>query len=165
MGIYVRSAATINTLAELLGTPVLIEEVVGDLLQIGQVAVQESTADSQKIGVSWVVDLNHSPWVLASSDLTSSNLNGLLGTNNRKGHQSTELGVLLNGILIILFDIVWEVVDWNAVVLDILHDKLLGLCKLSWGEGVGLSDDWNDIATWGEALHELDVEFAESMSL
>lgn len=159
---YVRSTATINALAELLCAPVLVEEIMGDLLQIGQMAVQQSAADSQEIGVPWVIDLNHSPWILAGSDFASTDLNGLLGSDNREWHESAQLGVLLNGVLIILLDIIWEVVDWNAVVLDILHDELLRFCELSWCERVGLSDDWDDVASWRQALHELDIKFAET---
>jgi hypothetical protein len=40
-GYNVHSATAIHALGQLLGTVVLVEEVVGDLLQIGEVAVQQ----------------------------------------------------------------------------------------------------------------------------
>jgi len=33
-----------------------------------------------------------------------------------------QLAVVGNGLFIILFDVVREVVDWNVVVLNVLHD-------------------------------------------
>ena len=33
-----------------------------------------------------------------------------------------ELAIVLDGLLIIFLDIVWEVVDGNIVVLNVLHD-------------------------------------------
>ena len=44
--------------AHLLGTVVLVEEVVGDLLQVGEVGAQESRAEAREVRVLGVVDLN-----------------------------------------------------------------------------------------------------------
>ncbi len=44
-----RSSATLNTLAELLGTVVFIKEIVCDLFQVRQMAVQQCTSNSQEI--------------------------------------------------------------------------------------------------------------------
>jgi len=140
-----RSSSTLNALAKLLGTVVFVEEVVGDLLQISQMAVQQSTTDGQEIRVSWVVNLDNTPWILSGSDLAPTDLNNIFGPNNGKWHQATKLGVLLNSVLVILLNVVWEVVDWDSVVLNILHDKLLGLSQFSGCEGVSFANDRNDV--------------------
>jgi len=157
-------SSTVHTLAELLGTVVFVEEVVGNLLQIGEVAVEESTADGKEIGVSGVLNLDHTPWVLASAHFLVIDLNEVLGTHNGEGHQRPQLGVLFYGVLIILLNIIWEVVDGNAIVLNILHDQLLGLGQFCGRERIGLADDGNDVDTWRQALHKFNVEFTETVA-
>jgi len=112
--------------------------------------------------MAWVVDLNDSPGVLSRADSSAVNLEDVFRANNGEGHQATELGVLLDCVLIVLLDVVREVVHGDTVVLDVLHDKLLGLGKLSWCKGIGLADDRDDVAARGEALHQLNVKLAET---
>ena len=75
-----------------------------------------------KVAVLSVVDLNNAPWVLSTTNLTTVHDDLLLATDERKGKQGSQLAVLLNGLLIILLGVVREVVDWNVVVFDVLHD-------------------------------------------
>lgn len=145
---------TINALAQLLCPIILVEEVMRDLLQIRQMAMQQRTPDRQKVRVSWVIDLDNTPGILPGSNLpTVLKLNHVLRTDDRKRHQTTQLSVLLNGILIVLFDVVGEVVDGDAVVLDIFHDQLLALGELSGSQTVCLADDGDDVDARGEAAH------------
>ena len=53
-----------NGLGELLGTVVLVEEVVGDFLEVGEMRVEEGGANGQEVGVARVVDFDRAPWVL-----------------------------------------------------------------------------------------------------
>jgi hypothetical protein len=158
----VPSRSAINALRKLLSTVVLVKEVMDDLLEISQMAVKKGGTDGQEVRVTWVIDLNNTPWVLARANLAASDLNDVLGTNNGEWHESSQLSVLLDGILIVLLDVVGEVVDGDAVVLDILHNKLLGLGELGGSQGVGATDDGDNVDTRGEALHQLDVEFSQT---
>ena len=72
-----------------------------------------------------VVDLDDAPGVLPSADPATTDLDNILRADNGEGHEAPQLGVLLDGILIVLLDVVGEVVDGDAVVLNVLHDKLL----------------------------------------
>lgn len=49
-------------------------------------------------------------------------------------------------------------------MLDVLHDQLLRLGELGGGEGVGATDNGNDVDAGREALHQLDVQLAETAS-
>lgn len=109
-----------------------------------------------------VVDLHDTPGVLAGADLAATNLNDILGTDNSEGHKTSELSVLLDGILIVLLDVVREVVHGDTVVLNILHDELLRLGEFGRGEGVGAANDRDDVDAGSETLHQLDIEFAEA---
>jgi hypothetical protein len=156
--------STVNALAKLLGTVVFVEEVVSDFLKISQMAVEEGASDCQEIGVTRVLNLDHTPRILSGSYFATIDLDKVLGANNGERHQSPELGVLLHGVLIILLDIVREVVDRNAIVLNILHDQLLGLSEFGGSEGVGLADNRDHVDTRGQALHQFNVELAQTMA-
>lgn len=135
---------------------------MGDFLEVSKMAVEEGGSNGQEIRVTRVVNLDHSPGVLTRADLASTDLDNFLGSDNGEGHQPSELGVLLNRILVILFNVVREVVNRDTVVFDILHDKLLGLCKLGRSKRVGTADDGNNIDARRQALHELDIQLAET---
>jgi hypothetical protein len=162
----IHSSAALDGLAELLGTVVLVQEVVGDLLQISKMAVQQRRADGKEVGMAGVIDLDDTPGVLASADLAAADLDDVLGADDREGHQSPELCVLLDGVLVIFLNVVGEVVDGDPVVLDILHDQLLGLGELVRGQGIGTTNDGDDVDARSQALHQLNVELAKTgMSL
>lgn len=128
-------------------------------------AVKESRSNGQEIGVARVVDLDNTPRVLASAGLAAANLDDILRANNGKGHEASQLGILLNRILVVLFDIIREVVNGDPVVLNVLHNQLLGLGKLGGGQRVGAPDDGNDVDARSEALHELNVKFSQTAEL
>lgn len=137
---------------------------MSNFLQVTQVAVEQSTADSKEVGVARVLNLNNTPWVLARAHLTVIDCHEVIGSNNGERHESTQLSVLLNGVLIILLNVVGEVVDGDTVVFDILHDQLLGLGQFSRSEGVGLSNNGDNVDTGREALHQFDIEFTQTVA-
>src|SRR4051794_20360381 len=110
---HVHSSTTLDALAELLGTVVLVEEIVSDLLQVRKVAVQKCGSDSQEVGVARVINLDNTPWILSSTDFPTTNLNNLLRTHNSERHKASELSILLDSIFIILLDVIREVIDGN----------------------------------------------------
>lgn len=154
--------STLDALRQLLSTVVFVQEIVGDFLEISKMAVEERRSDSEEVRVAGVVNLDNTPGVLTSANLSTTNLNNLLGTNNCEWHKSSELGVLLNGVLVILLDVVREVVNGNAVVLNILHNELLRLSELTGSERVGAANNGDNVDAGSKALHELDVEFSET---
>jgi hypothetical protein len=159
------SRSTLDALRQLLGTVILVQEVVGDFLQISEMAVEKGGSNGEEVGVAGVINLNDTPGILAGADLATTNLDNILGANNGEWHETSQLGILLNSVLVILLDIVREVVDGNSVVLNVLHDQLLGLGQLSGSKGVGATDDGDDVDAGGKSLHELNVEFSETVEL
>ena len=127
-------------------------------------AVQQGRADGQEVRVARVVDLDDAPGVLPGADAATADLDDVLGADDGEGHETPQLGVLLDRVLVVLLDVVGEVVDRDAVVLDVLHDELLGLGQLGGREGVGAADDGDDVDAGGEPLHQLDVQLAEPVS-
>jgi hypothetical protein len=160
---HIHSSTALHALAELLGTVILVQEVVGDFLEISQMTVEKGRSDGEEIRVTRIVHLDNTPWVLASADLPAPNLNNVFRADDGEGHQASKLGVLLNRVLIIFLNIVGEVVDGDSVVFNILHHKLLGLGKLGWRQGVGPTNDGNHVDTGGKALHQLNVELAQAV--
>lgn len=135
---------------------------MGDFLEISQMAVQKSRSDGEEVRVTRVVNLDNTPRVLASANLAAANLNNILRADNGERHEAAELSVFLDGIFIVLLDIVGEVVYGDTVVLDVLHDELLRLGQLGGGQGIGTANDGDDVASGSEALHELNVELSQT---
>ena len=159
----IHSSTALDTLTKLLGTVVFIEEVVSDLLQICQMAVEQRRSDRQEVGMARVVNLDNAPGVLASPDLAATNFDDILGTDDGKRHETTEFGILLDGVLIVLLDIVGEVVYGDSVMLNIFHDQLLRLGQFGGRKGIGTSNHGDDVDAGRKALHQLDIEFAETI--
>ena len=111
-----------------------------------------------------VVNLNNTPGVLTSANLATANLNDVLRADNSKRHEAAQLGVLLDGVLVILINVIREVVDGDSVVLNIFHDQLLRLGQLGRSKGVGTANDGNNVDTGSKALHKFDVEFSETVA-
>lgn len=125
-------------------------------------AVEEGGPDGEEVGVAGIVDLNDAPGVLPRADPATANLDDVLRTDNGERHKTPQFSILLNSVLIILFNVVGEVVHGDPVMLDVLHDKLLGLGQLGGGEGVSATNNRDDIDPRSEPLHELDVQFAKA---
>ena len=120
-----RSSTTFDTLAELLRSVVLIQEVVRDFLEISKMAVEKRASHSQEVRVAGVINLNNAPGVLPSTHPPAVDLDDLLRPDNGERHEAAKLGVLLNRIFIILFNIIREIVNRDAVMFNVLHDELL----------------------------------------
>lgn len=135
---------------------------MGDFLEICQMAVQKSAPNGQEIRVPRVLNLDDTPRVLPRADLLTTRLNKVLGANDGKRQQSPQFSVLFDGVLVVLFDVVREVVDGNAVVFNVFHDEFLELGELRRGERVGLANDGDDVDARGEALHQFNVELAQT---
>ena len=90
----------------------------------------------------WVVNLGNTPRVDPGTDGLAIDLDLLLRTNDGEGHHGlnrvfnelsfgdcetwtyAKLAVVLNGILVILFNVVREVVHGDVVVLDVFHNLI-----------------------------------------
>lgn len=72
---------------ELLGTVVLVQEVVGDLLEVREVRVEQRRAEAAKVAVLGVVDLDDAPRVATRADELATDLNLLLGSNDGERKQ------------------------------------------------------------------------------
>ncbi len=164
VGDDVLGGTSVDALAQLLGTVVLIQKVVRDLLEVGQMAVQQGAADGQEVRVARVVDLDDAPRVLSGSHAPAADLDHVVRADDGEWHQAAQLRVLLHRVLVVLLGVVREVVDRDPVVLDIFHHQLLGLGQFGRRQRVGLANDRDHIHARRQTLHELDVEFAQTES-
>lgn len=69
-----------------------------------------------------VINLGDTPRVDASSDGLAVDLNLFLGSNDSKRHERAQFTVVLDGLLIVLLNIVREIVNRDVVVFNVLHD-------------------------------------------
>ena len=136
---------------------------MGDFFQIGQMAVKQCGTNSQEVGMTGVIDLDNTPGILPSTDFATTDLNYLFRAHNSEWHKSSELGILLNGILVVLLDIIREVVNGNTIVFDIFHNKLLRFSKFVGCKGISSANDWNNVDARSETLHKLNIEFPKTI--
>ncbi len=155
---------TVHGLAELLGSVVLVQEVVSDFLEVGQVRMEESTSNGKEVRMSRILDFNHTPRILPGSHTTVVDLHDIFRANNREGHQPSQLRVLFHRVFVILLNVVGKVVDGYSVVLNVFHHELLRLGKLSRCERVSLANNGDDVDSGRKTLHELDVKFTETVA-
>lgn len=135
---------------------------MGDFLQVGKMAVEQGGSNGEEVRVARVVNLNNTPWVLAGPNCAATDLNDILRSDNSERHKTSKLGVFLDRVLVVLFDIVREVVDRDTVMLDVLHDQLLRLGQLAGGKRVRATNDGDDVDARRQALHQLDIQLAET---
>lgn len=68
---------------QLLRTVVLVVDVVGELAELLHMSADQHLTKLDKVAVVLVVDLNDTPWVLATTDMTTiSSLNNLVRSDN-----------------------------------------------------------------------------------
>jgi hypothetical protein len=87
---------------ELLRSVVLVESIVGVLLEFLHVCSDQHLAQLDEIAVLLIVDFNDTPWVFASADLATICTRDLrVGTHDSKGDLRHDLVVLGNRLIII----------------------------------------------------------------
>lgn len=109
-------------LDELVCSVVLVEGVVGVLLEFLHVRSDEHLAEFDEVAVLLIVDLDDTPWVLTTSDLASVGIGNLIGgTNDSEGDLGHDLIVLGNSLLVVEL-VAGAFKDLDVVVLDVRQD-------------------------------------------
>lgn len=109
-------------LGELVGAVVLVQEVVGVLLELLHVGTDQHLAQLDKVTVLLIVDLNGTPGVATATNLTAVGSSDLrVGTNNSEGNLGHDLIVLSNSLLVVEL-VTGSLEDMDRVVLDIGSD-------------------------------------------
>lgn len=107
---------------ELVGPVVLVQEVVGVLLELLHVGADQHLAQLDKVAVLLVVDLDDTPGVATAADVTTVSSGHLgVGTNNGEGNLGHDLLVLSNGLLIVKL-VAGAFEDLEGVLFDIGKD-------------------------------------------
>jgi hypothetical protein len=107
---------------ELLGTVVLVERVVGVLLELLHVRADKHLAELDEVAVLLVVNLNDTPRVTTSADLAAIGAGDLGGgSDNCERNLGQDLVVLGNRLVIIKL-VTGTLEDLDVVVLDIRKD-------------------------------------------
>lgn len=163
---------------ELVGPVVLVQEVVGVLLELLHVGADQHLAQLDKVAVLLVVDLDDTPGVATATDATTVSSGHLgVGTNNGEGNLGHDLLVLSNGLLIVkLVSGAFE--DLEGVLFDIGKDLEESVSTISIeckkgipktytllekgdflvGQCIGLGNDGDQVDLGVQAAHHLDVQ-------
>lgn len=104
---------------ELLGTIVLVECVVGVLLELLHVSADKHLAELDEVAVLLIVNLDNTPWVTTTADLAAIGAGDFgSGTNNSERNFGQDLVVLGNRLIIIEL-VTWSLEDLDVVELDV----------------------------------------------
>ena len=107
---------------ELFGTVVLVQCIVGVLLELFHVGTDEHLTQLDEVAVLLVVDLDDTPRKGATTDLAAVGGDDLLvRTNDREGNLGHDLLVLGDSLLVVEL-VSWAFEDLNAMVLDIIEN-------------------------------------------
>ena len=119
---------------ELLGTVVLVESVVGVLLELLHVCADKHLAKLDEVAVLLVVNLDDTPRVTTSADLAAIGAGDLgSGTDNSEWNLGQYFVVFGNGLVIIKL-VTWPLKDLDVVEFDICKDlaNMLALVADMW---------------------------------
>ena len=109
-------------LNELVGTVVLVQEVVGVLLELFHVGADQHLSQLDKVAVLLIVDLDDTPGVATATNFaTVSSGHLVVGTDNSEGNLGHDLLVLGDGLLIVEL-VAGTLEDLDGVVLDVGKD-------------------------------------------
>ena len=109
---------------KLVRTVVLVQVVVGVLLELLHVCPDEHLSELDEVAVLLVIDLDDAPGVAATADLAPIGVHNLVvGADNREGDLRHDLVVLGDGLLVVQF-VARALENLNTVVLDIGEDLL-----------------------------------------
>ena len=169
---------------ELVGPVVLVEEVVGVLLEFLHVCADQHLAQLDEVAVLFVVDFDHAPWVATSAD--SATLRGLdlgVGADDSERHFRHYL-VVLGDCLLVIELVSRALEDVDVVMVDIGEDlehdcqlycnclgvlpvrptRCLNAGNLVIGEGVCLCNDRDQVDLGVETAHNLNVQRLERVA-
>lgn len=107
---------------ELVGTVVLVQVIVGMLLEVFHVGADEHLSQLDKVAVLLVVDFDDTPWVSAAANLAAFGCRYFgVGTDDCERYLGHDLVILGNGLLVVEL-VAWALENIDVVVVDISKD-------------------------------------------
>lgn len=166
---------------QLLGTEGLVVDLASGLDQVLQVGAGEEVAEVDKLAVVLVLDIDHTPAVLATADLLAVDDNGLLATDNGEGddflyslvrslpHKKgvgekpiSYLNLSVDRALLVVELIIIVGVHLQVVERELLLNALLERLALLEGQRVGLGDNGDNVDDVGQLLKNNDIDGLET---
>ena len=95
--------------------------------------------------MSRIVHLNNSPWKHSCTNFLPLDFNNIFRTDDSKGHQAAKLVIFLNCVFIIFFNVVWEIINWNLIMIYVVHDEFFRGGEFLRSERIGFSNDGNNV--------------------
>lgn len=137
--------------------------VFGGVDEIEHMGPDEDGPELLEVAMIFVLDFGNAPRILSAlGDAAFRSLDILLTANHGKRHGSHESARMLYGRLIIVFN--GRLIDLDALGFNDISNTILEEGKIGRREGIGLCDDWDQIDTCGETLHDFDIEWLQGVA-
>lgn len=157
-----------SSLAELSGLHLLcsvclVVSLFGGVDEIKHVGSDQDRSQVLEVAVVLVLDFRDTPRVLSAlHDATVGRLDILLAANDGEGHSLHELLRMLGGCLVVFLN--WWLVDLDALCFNDIPDAMLEAGEIGRGQSIGLGDDWDQVDSGTQSLHDLDVQGLQCVS-
>jgi hypothetical protein len=150
----------------------LVVVLLGGMDQVKHVCADEDSAELLEVAVLLVLNFSNTPGVLSALDGTTVvGLDVLLGSDDGEWHSSDQAAGVEKTWFVILLE--WWLVDLDALGLNdssylrelvVCFDKskentysLLELCQIGWAQSISLCNDWDQVDSGAETLHDLNI--------
>lgn len=147
---------------KLFGTECLVVNLAGSFNEILQVCSRQEVSKGDELAMILILDIDNTPSVLTTSNLSSTNNNVLLTSNDSEWDDVLDGGVQ-RSLLIVKFIIVVRV-HLEVVECELFLYTFLECASLFESKRVGFCDDWNDVYNVSQLLEDDDVNRLQSMS-
>jgi len=141
---------------QLLGTESLVVDLRGGLDEVLKVCAGEEVSQVDELAVVLVLNVDHAPSILTSSNLLAVHDDRLLRTDHREGDDILNLSIERTFLLIQLVIVVR--VHLQIVESEFFLDPLLESGALLQSKRVGLRDDRDNIDNIGELLQDDNID-------
>jgi len=147
---------------QLLGPEALVVQLAGRLDQVLEMRPGQEVPEVDEFAVVLILDVDHTPAVLATPNSTAVNRDGLLTSDDGKRNHRLDLRVDGGLFVVIVLVVVW--VHPDVVESKLLPDPVLECLSLLQSQAVRLGDNRNNVDAFTEFLENDNVDWLQSMA-
>jgi len=147
---------------KLLSAEALVVDLRSSFDEILKVSTRQEVAEVDEFAMVLILDIDNTPAVLATTNLLSSNDNGLLGADDGEWNEILDLSIECNFLVVVLFIIIW--IHAKVVESKLFSYPLLESSALLESQTITLGNNGNDVDEFRELLENDNVDWLQAMA-